>query len=67
MTATPALSARNNFAVGWPMPVVSPVISAVALANPLLIGGCLIVTGIADYGTSNLPPLFEAELRTALT
>ncbi|MCB9497390.1 MAG: TetR/AcrR family transcriptional regulator [Fibrobacteria bacterium] len=40
--------------------------SAVALTDPSLPGGCLVITGLADCGTPNLPPATERLLRDAL-
>lgn len=40
--------------------------SASSLCNPSLPGGCLVVTGLADCKTPNLPPNTEAILRAAL-
>jgi AcrR family transcriptional regulator len=40
--------------------------SASSLCNPSLPGGCLIVTGLADCGTPNLPDSTEAILHQAM-
>lgn len=40
--------------------------SAASLTDPALPGGCLVVTGISDCGTSAMPSLPESALREAL-